>query len=317
MKSGFAFIASNLIISGPFPIEILPNHVVRPASDSEIEIIRAFIAKSTPGAHAQWVNYESVVKEEKYDGRTALHIDALPRNAWKYWVLAFESGNSLIHEIESMSNLLPVDIDMGFQIYFSQPNQSGEQMGWSIPPMHIIEKYTSHDQIFRNAREISANQLKQIGEFWRLHSNLDDRHAFVKSALQTFTALKRVPRSYGLFVVGLFSIIESLITHAPRLTETLDSINHQISNKIILLRKRYTKPILPNAYFLTAAEESIWKKLYSYRSGVAHGSTITFDGELQVLKAHDSVVNFLSDNVRELIVLALSEPEFILDLRKC
>jgi hypothetical protein len=98
-----------------------------------------------------------------------------------------------------------------------------------------------------------------------------------------------------------------LITHAPRLTETLDSINHQITSKIILLRKRYARMVLPSSYFLQASEESIWKKLYSYRSSVAHGSTVSFDGELQVLKGHDAVVAFLRDNVRELIALSLSE----------
>ncbi len=59
------------------------------------------------------------------------------------------------------------------------------------------------------------------------------------------------------------------------------------------------------------------RRVYIYRSGVAHGSPVGFDTELQILRGHKEVVGFLEANVRELLALALREPEFISDLRKC
>lgn len=316
INSGVAFIASHLTITGGCPVEVIPGHVLRQARDEEIELIKRLILRLIP-PYAQWVRYDGVVKEERYEGRTVFDVESLPREKWKYWVVAYNGNNHQIHDIETIATLLPVDFDFAFQIYYGQANQGGEDIGWSHAPMHIIEKYSSHEQVWRNAQDITPEQVTSIGSLWRLYTNLLEQHEFAKNALKNFSALRRVPKSSGLYVVGLFSIVESLITHAPRLTETLDSINHQITNKIILLRKRYTRTVVPSSYFLHASEESIWKKLYSYRSSVAHGGSITFDGELQVLKGHEAVVTFLQDNVRELITLTLREPEFIVDLRRC
>ena len=132
MNSGIAFIASHLNIAGDLPTEILPGHILRRARETEIALIREYLGQLSPRAHVQWVNYESVVKEERYEGRTNLHFDHLPSEQWKYWVIAFEGSNQLIHEIETIGCLLPVDFDFAFQVYFSLPDQQGERMGWYI-----------------------------------------------------------------------------------------------------------------------------------------------------------------------------------------
>jgi hypothetical protein len=133
----------------------------------------------------------------------------------------------------------------------------------------------------------------------------------VRIAVQNFSSLRDISNGSDLVIVGLFAIIESLITHAPRSSESLDSINHQITNKIILLRKRFSRDVLPKAYFMDATEDKIWKKLYSYRSAVAHGTPVNFDGDHQILKDRITVIKFLQDNIKELIILGLKEPEFL------
>jgi hypothetical protein len=169
-----------------------------------------------------------------------------------------------------------------------------------------------------NAAVLTSQQLASLGIWYDLYHNTPPEHAFVKAALSNFADLRRIPTTSDLIVVGLFSIIESLITHAPRLSETLDSINHQITNKIILLRKRYSRPIVPDTYFAHTAEETIWKKLYSYRSSVAHGTPVSIEkSDLQVLKSRQMVIDFLQDNVKELLQLGLRESGFLFDLRRC
>lgn len=316
-QSGFAFIASHLEVSAPLPYEVIPDHVIRRAAPGEIELIKQHLQSAVPPQSSQWVPYEGVVKEERYEGRARIEIEQIPPERWKYWVLAFDGNNHHVHEVEMIAQLLPVDFDLGFSVYFSGLNQSGVRIGWGLPSFHVIEKYTGFDQIHKNAQELKEADLRALSDDFQAFQALDPAQHFVGYALKNFVALKRVPKSNGLYVVGLFSIIESLITHAPRLTETLDSINHQVTNKCILMRKRYLRPVRSAERFGNVAEETLWKKLYTYRSRVAHGTSVEFDGDLQVLRNHESVIGFLADTVRELIRFALRDPEFLSDLRKC
>lgn len=317
LKSGLAFVASHIQVVGDLPTTLIPGHIFRRAREDEIALIQERLRQSMRGPFYQWVHYEDTIREERQGTSTTFHVEPLPPDQWKYWVVAFEPTNHNIHEIETVGLLLPTDLEFAFQIYFSEPAQSGEIRGMQAMPLHIFEKYSSHDCAFTNATSLTTQQLATIGDLWPLYKNMPAGFSFVASALDNFSALRRVPLQSSLAVVGLFSIIESLTTHAPRLTETLDSINHQITNKIILLRKRYARPISPDEYFLNSTEDKIWKKLYGYRSSIAHGSVANFNAEYQVLRDHSAVVRFLRDNVKELIIFALKNPEFMSDLRRC
>lgn len=317
IHSGLAFIASHLQVEGKLPVELIPGHTFRAATDTEVTDIRNYLSSSIPRDAYYWVPYDGLVKEERNGSRTTFHIEQLPREKWKYWVLAFEGTNRHIREIELVGQLLPFAFDFGFIFYYSEPSQTGILSGRQIMPLHIIERYSSPDKAHANAESVTSEQLESIGKLFNTYQELPPEYVFVKKALSSFADIRRVPEISELVIVGLFSIIESLITHAPRLSETLDSINHQITNKIILLRKRYSRTILPSQYFLHATEESIWKKLYGYRSAVAHGTPVSFESDYQVLKDRESVVRFLRDNLKELLLVAIQEPAFILDLRKC
>lgn len=317
LNSGLAFVASHIQVDGDLPTTLIPGHIFRRAREEEIVLIQDRLQQSMRGQFHQWVHYASTIREEHVGDSTAFHVEPLPPDQWKYWVVAFESNNHTIHEIETIGLLLPTDLEFAFQIYFSEPAQSGEILGMQLMPLHIFEKYSSHDHAYTNATSLTTQQLATIGELWPLYKNMHAEFSFVRSALDSFSALRHVPLRSSLSVVGLFSIIESLTTHAPRLTETLDSINHQITNKIILLRKKYARSVTPDQYFLPSTEEKIWKKLYGYRSSIAHGSIANFNAEYQVLRDHSTVVQFLRDNVKELIILALRSPEFMSDLRRC
>ncbi len=129
--------------------------------------------------------------------------------------------------------------------------------------------------------------------------------------------LKRIPKESELLTIGYFSIIEALITHAPRLDESLDSISHQLKNKLILLRKRFERKIEYSSYFLDTKEKTIWALLYSYRSHIAHGGIPDFTKKFQVLKSKEVVLDFLRENIKCLILCSLREPELMSDLKNC
>jgi hypothetical protein len=313
VQSNIAVIISHLQVVGDLPVEILPNYIFRSATDSEVEQIKKIVNESLPYKRTTWVPYDAEVVEtiNSLGHKTYVH-EPLPKERWKYWVISFEGQNERIHEFQLLSRLLPINFEIGSQLIYD-----GETMGHILMSPYAALRYSDWEQAFGKPEIITTIQIAFIGELYEMYQNLPDQFNFVRIAVQNFSSLRDISNASDLVIVGLFAIIESLITHAPRLSESLDSINHQITNKIILLRKRFSRDVLPKAYFMDATEDKIWKKLYSYRSAVAHGTPVNFDGDHQILKDRITVIKFLQDNIKELIVLGLKEPEFLYDLRKC
>lgn len=317
-RSGFAFIVSHLEIDGDLPVEVYPGYVFRAASDFEISIIKSYINQTVPRDTFRWVPYESYVRKEQQENGYALHYENLGRDKWKYWVIVSEAINDRIfHGIELVGHMLPAAFDIGFVLFYDLPDMQGDVTGLRPMPIHIIERYSSFEQAYSNAEVLRRDQIEGLKDLYQLLISLPSDYNFISKALNNFSNLQRIPDSSELKIVGYFSIIESLITHPPRLTESLDSINHQIKNKLILLRKKYSRQISLNQYFQVAPEKTIWGKLYSYRSDVAHGGDVSFETKYQILKSRESVITFLRDNIKELLLLAFRDPVFISDFREC
>lgn len=149
--SGIAFVVSHIDVDGDLPIQIMENHIFRPARDAEIGQIDQLLAQALPsGSSGIWVHYKALVKEERYEGRTSYHLEDLPRDKWKYWVIAFEGTNHKVHELELACILLNPDIEFGFQVYFQEPNQKGDNVGYSMMPLHLVEKYSWPSVVWKN-----------------------------------------------------------------------------------------------------------------------------------------------------------------------
>jgi hypothetical protein len=117
-----------------------------------------------------------------------------------------------------------------------------------------------------------------------------------------------------LYVLGLFGVIESLLTHDPK--GGYDRLTHQIKTKVKLLNERFSTPLDYSA-FDNLPSDKIWKPLYSFRSAIAHGRIPTFDRDLRVLKDERTAVEFLRKAAKTLLRHALEEPQLVLDLQAC
>jgi len=184
-------------------------------------------------------------------------------------------------------------------------------------PLHLVEKYLDPMESWQNARRVHASQIARIGEHYARIKALPEGASFVAHALKNFYAMRAIPSRSDIRVIGYFAIIESLVTHAPRSAETLDSINHQVVNKLILLGKRFERQIPFDQYFLDAPPEKLWQLLYSYRSAVAHGGTPDFRRKLLLLKSQEPVVQFLKEVIKELLIFGMKEYAFLADLKNC
>jgi hypothetical protein len=137
------------------------------------------------------------------------------------------------------------------------------------------------------------------------------RHPGISRATRAFEGLKRIPHGSDLRVLGLFAVIEMLLTHNPNDKELGDSLSHQIATKLPLLSNRFAEPLAYGVFGTDVHASTAWKKLYEYRSAIAHGGTADFEGRLQILKNPQNAQQFLEDAVRRLVRHALEEPELV------
>lgn len=136
----------------------------------------------------------------------------------------------------------------------------------------------------------------------------------IRQAFQRRNELQGVPRTSRLRQLGYFIVIEALLTHAPAAGDPADSLGRQLQLKLPLLSNRMTHPI-PFDELSSAPPTTLIKKLYEYRSAIAHGTEPDFNKNLRVLGSPERVGNFLDVTTRRLLRHAALEPRLVADLK--
>ncbi len=247
-------------------------------------------------------------------GSFSYRREPLPENKWRYWIISFEGSNLELKYIASAAALLEHDLELGFTVFGKDLVGNGEGYGWHAPSLF---SFFDSPESYRPATLMSADELGDISKNYHLIKAISPEDKHINQAFSILDDLKSLPRHSELVTIGLFFIIESLVTHSPKLTESADSLSHQIRTKMPLLRKRFDRQVNYTDYFDPAAEETIWSKLYEYRSRIVHGEQPNWSGSLQVLKERKAVLRFLRETVKLVLLLALREPIFLGDLKKC
>ncbi len=138
----------------------------------------------------------------------------------------------------------------------------------------------------------------------------------LKHLTEQLLDLDALPYKSPLLFLGYFAILESLLTHQPKQTDTIDSITRQVKQKVMLLDNRW-QPRIDYSQFGGNKPETIWTTMYSYRSCLAHGREPDFKGNLQLLGNTDRALELLKQTVKSVLRQALLEPQLILDLQNC
>lgn len=160
-----------------------------------------------------------------------------------------------------------------------------------------------------------ANNINKLFEKYDLNPKSD--YFFINKALVDFYRLKEISVKSPFKTLGIFAILELLLTHKPEPTKNLDdSLNHQLKSKLELLNKRFETPIDFNYYFPGSKFETIIAKLYNYRSGIAHGFYEEF--KLKIIDNDMSqIFVFLYELLKKTLIQTIIEPDLIRDLQKC
>lgn len=317
LKKSFVFVLNLIDVSGQLPIEVAPGHFFQKADTKQIKKIDELLNLFRPYPHRIFVQspYEVNIIKVPGDkpGSYSYKHEPLPPNKWRYWIISFEGSNAEIEYVASAASLLGHDLELGFTVLAKEAT-GAEGFAWHMPSMF---SFFDSPQSNQPAVLITVDELREISENYDLIKKINRDHEHITRAFRKLRDLKSLPRPSELATIGLFSIIESLVTHSPKLSESADSLKHQIKTKIPLLSKRFQRRLDCSEYFGAAEKETIWSKLYDYRSCIVHGERTNFTGSLQVLKDTKTVRQFLREAVKLLLLLALKEPLLLIDLKKC
>ena len=311
----WAFIVNRIVIECDLPFELAPGCFIAKANQEQRDRIKEELVRIREFSlwyPTHFYEYETVVVEK--ESGTQFVQESLPEVEWRYYVVTTPDNglnNIKLHYAASISDT-PLDLSaLNFLV------GSG---GKGYRPLGLIRHF--YDTY--PAQRISHLSLVEIREIYRSLNELNFEIGVegdfpeISRAFEMIDALSLLPESSNFHVLGLFAIIEMLITHNPKLEDRGDSITHQMQSKIPLLARRFDRPLAYGNFANGASEKKIWGALYKYRSSLAHGGKPDFQsGELNILKSAENAKEFLNTVVKALVRDFLKEPFLYQDLRKC
>lgn len=306
------------VIEAKLPFELAPNSFIDVASSEQRERIKNELSKLVGNKSISRPEdyYEStIVIEKKSQGGLSWHYEPLPKTEWRYYVVTTPDNGNTNYNLHLAAGISGTPLDIG-GLYFFKANSGVASRFYSL------KNYFSENHPHPIVR-INEASLKEISSIYRSYMDVTNcgtgeaKFPEIQRAVVMFDSLSALPSNSEFHVLGLFAIIEMLITHNPKLEDRGDSITHQMKSKIPLLSNRFDRP-LDYSLFQNASKDKIWSALYKYRSALAHGGIPNFgDQELKVLKDSNSAKLFLKETVKALLRHCLKEPQLFKDLRGC
>jgi hypothetical protein len=290
--------------------DLIPGYRLKKASPSRIlrikEIIKMF---EGPRLVRSLYEYDPEITYGK--DRTSTNYMHLPENRWRYWVIESDDSNHEMQNIESAFGLMETDLQCGFDVMES-PNSG---FGWNAQKIHTFLNDRHH--VYDKVKILREDDLKFGIECFHRIKEIGSKNHDIEIALSRLENLKSIPKNSDLMVIGLFSIVETLLTHNPQPNDPTDSLSRQIQSKMTLVEKRFKDPKVTEGMFLNMDNEKIWKKLYAFRSQIVHGGEVHKVKIGAQEKSLDEIVIYLKNIVKQLIILGLKEPVLITDLKSC
>lgn len=294
----FAFVTNVLRLVNATSFTVAENHQLRRATAEEIPVIRETVKRLQTFPLNPW--------EQRIDGG---RVETMQEADWLYHVISFRGPSQTIAELEQAFGLAPLELQIGFTLI-----STGAGRGLLWTPSRLFQQLDTFR--FSDFVEVA---LSDIDSTVAIHSRLRQHNEDIielRPLLGQFQALGSVPIDSPLLFLGYFGVLESLLTHQPKATDPYESITRQVRTKIALLNRR-CQPAIDYSRFGGALPETIWTRMYGYRSVLAHGRSASFDGDLQALGNHRNAFDLLKQSVKAVIRQALIEPQLIADLRDC
>ena len=305
----FSFVLNISRLVDQATFAVAPGHELRRATKEEVAAIKDVLTNYTVQPYFfPWQGGEPV----REGGHTS--VSYLPEDQWRYFVIAFEGSNSTIAEIERALCIAPFELKIGFTLL----NEVHPSLGPALiyQPARLFSQARGIELNKLSFLDLTSADLEHIGTLFDQIRSCDENLINLKRITEQMLDLDTLPYDSQLLFLGYFAILESLLTHQPRETDTIDSITRQVKQKVMVLDNRW-RPRIDYSPFQGSKPEKIWTTMYAYRSSLAHGGDPDFKKDLHLLGDHDRALNFLKQVVRGVLRQALIEPQLILDLRNC
>ena len=308
LRHNIAFVlnVSRLVGNPRAGFALAPGTIIRRASKEEIVAAKE-VCKDFGATH--WTAWEC----EGYQDRK---YERLPESRWRYFVIAFTASHTTITEIERTLTIATCGIKIGFTLMKGPFRGVTNQPTIVFDParlFHLLQGIGEGKVPFLEVAKSDAKNIRALRSKFQLH---DNTILNAKEVIQQILDLEALPPQSPLLFLGYFAVLESLLTHQPKKTDTIDSITRQIIRKVILLDNRWD-PRIDYGFFKGAKQDTIWSAMYSYRSSLAHGGAPDFNGELHLLGNSDQALKLLKNTVKGVLRQSLIEPRLIVDLRNC
>ena len=309
----FAFVLNVSKLMDSSEVEIAPGHTLRRATNKEIKFTKDTI---TPlFGH----NFGRGLWESRYPTSGSGKFVQLPAKQWRYFVIEFSSDNENFELLEEALAIAPHGLEIGFTLLTATLNNQALCACVYRPPrlFQLLSALRSEVESKQgNIRILTKTEGQQISEVYAKLGTHDHKILDLHRILKLVLELKDLPQFSPLQILGYFAILESILTHQPNPVDRYDSITRQITRKLALLNTRW-HPALDYASFGGATHDTVWSKLYAYRSAIAHGTTPDFKSKLSALGTADNANVLIRDAVKKTIRQALIEPQLLADLHNC
>ncbi|MBU9153094.1 hypothetical protein KTD28_00560 [Burkholderia gladioli] len=326
----WAFILNPFTLPEGEPFEIFPGMYLRRANDVERTVIKKALDLGIPDP---WGRSKSTVYDTKKvklepttEGTSTWTRVPVEHDEYRYNIVAIDELN--YHTDEGANRLAAQRNDIIILAHAANACDcplkitafafSGDKQT-TYRPKAIPSFFT--DRFWDEQKNPSIDQIEQIKntfiEFKKYWMSGEKYTEFpeVSRAYSMYDILDLLHENSEFEVLGLFAIIEMLITHNPLGKDIGDSITHQMQTKLPLLMNRFEIPIDHQQFFGNVTQKKIWDALYSYRSAVAHGGEADFEGRLRIIKDQKTAIEYLHIVVKALLRHVLKEPLLFRDLK--
>lgn len=312
----------------PLPFDLCGWTLERPSAE-EVEAFRAilatFFSASVFFGTIVGSPYEATKSGGDADG--VLHSWDLPALQWRYAVVR-EKGPQL--DRVALTQALRISDGNIWVALWPNPRQLDPQRPSNAV---FVPGGNPHDvwQYFSTAMNAMPEKpdLLEIREVVELRSNLDGaRYPEVVRSLALFLEIDILPERTKQKFLAYFSVIESLLTHAPQPNDSVDTLTRQLKRNIIVLSNRLPPSrSLGIAMFKNGTDRvsppTVVSQLYGYRSAAAHGDDTEkylkwFSRNKPDTWSADTdaeVHSFVRRLTKRLLIAAMTEPQLVVDLK--
>lgn len=309
LQGGFYVIATMLKMEFDLPVEITPTIRLEVARPDQLVFFRERVE------NRHFYETDIVIKNDMPNGKS-FEFHEIPANEWRYYIFSYAGGGLEIHEFLSVANLVaPYPISF-ISCHTRQPFGHGELVGWGIDTVgqQTLFQRVIPDYAIQTLTMADVDEMKELFQHFKRLDNRIDEGVF--RAIRLNRTVQRLGSPFDFSILGMFMIIEMLLTHNPNDKEVGDSLTHQIKTKMAFVSSRFKNPLDYSRFGPAADQGQIWGALYTYRSCIAHGNHIDFSkAPLSKLKSATDAFDFLETATKELLAYAIREPSIVNGLK--